>query len=302
MSQALSPSLHEEAVAHAYVAERSGELMWKHIEAEYTQDVHQIADTLATGVPLAWILANDFSADGAVHFLTGETKDEIREQYEGLRTFMEIHHWDALLEIRQGWYTLSHGVCTAKRVPGGEFSKGETAVLFPVGEDGILGEIQIGIVGHLPGGGVPSDGGRLPEKRLAALAAEEAYRQALLAEDVEAIVAAHVPKAAVATRGYVTDESSLMKIEGAEAIRSYFTALFERFHVLDIRLVTRVAETWFTFSELHWIVEERSGGRTVEFCTADFTPIDAEGKYLLRTGAGTDPVEISGDSSGRTTW
>lgn len=48
MSQVIAHSIDEEAVAHAYLAERSGDLMWRHIESEYTQDVYKIAATLAT--------------------------------------------------------------------------------------------------------------------------------------------------------------------------------------------------------------------------------------------------------------
>jgi hypothetical protein len=285
-------AMNQEAVAHAHLAERSGELTWKHIESEYTQDVDQIAATLATGVPLAWTLARELDDDGSLHFLVGTTVDEIREQYRGLRSVLEINKWRAVLEIRQGWYTLTQGVCSMKVVPTGQLGAGETVALFPIGADGILGELQTGAVGRYTDGSVPSDNGAVPEKRLAVLAGHDAYVEALRAQDVDTLVAAHSPKSATAIRNYLTDESSLLNITGLDPLRGYFSELFQRYRVLDVRLVNRVAEAWYAFAELHWIVEERTGaGRTLEFCTAELSPLDEAGRYWVRTGAGTDPVE-----------
>jgi len=293
MGQAISQSLHEEAVAHAHLAERCGELTWKHIEAEYTQDIDQIADTLATEVPLAWALARESDDEGSFRFLTGTTVEEIHGQYEVLRQSIEIHGWDPLIEIRQGWYLMTQGVATLKLVPGGETTQGQTVNLFPVGNDGILGELQVGTVGRLSDGRTPADDPRVPHQRLAVLASHDAYREALAAEDVEQIVSAHAPKAAVAIRNYLTDESSLLDANDSAALARYFSELFLRYRVRDVRLVNRLVETWYAFAELHWIVEERAGERrTLEFCTAELSPIDPRGKYWVRTGAGTDPVEV----------
>jgi hypothetical protein len=60
-------------------------------------------------------------------------------------------------------------------------------------------------------------------------------------------------------------------------------------------------ESWYVFAELHWTVEHRSGeraGELVEFCTADIAPIDADGKFWVRTGAGTNPVPSSRTDAG----
>ena len=85
-------------------------------------------------------------------------------------------------------------------------------------------------------------------------------------------------------------------VAGPEAITQYYTDLFRRFRVIDVQVVNRAIDTWYFFAELHWIVEERDTGRGREFCTADLTSIDADRKYWVRTGAGTDPVESRGPS------
>jgi hypothetical protein len=298
MCQMVEPSLSEEAVTHARLAERAAELSWRHIFAEYTQDPIQIAATLATDAPIAWTLARQSAADGgAYRFLTGTTVDEVRDQYENLRQELEIRGWEPLLEIRTGWYTMWQGASNIKVVATGAKHKGQTVVLFPVGRDGILGELQIATVGRLPDGGAPADEDRVPLRRLAVLHEHEAHLAALRAGDTERIVAAHRNDAAVAIRNYLEDESSLLNAGGAEAIADYYTRLFERFRVIDLQVVNRAIDTWYLFAELHWIVEERGSGRKVEFCTADLTSIDADRKYWVRTGAGTDPVACRGPSS-----
>ena len=292
MSQQTTQSLHEEAVAHAVLAERSGEYMWRHIESEYTQDVDKIAATLDTRAPLAWTLAREADEAGAFRFLTGTSVETIRDQYAVLRKEIEINRWRALLELRQGWYTVTQGVCTLTVVANGYVSDGETVTLFPVGTDGVLGELQVGIVGRRPDGQLPVDDPDLPRLRLAALAAHEVYLEALRAEDVGGIVAAHAPHAAMATRSYLTDESILMNVNGETEIAAYFSAFFERYRVREVGLVNRVVERWYVFDELHWIVEERGGAqRTLEFCTAELAPFDSDGRYWVRTGTGTDPIE-----------
>jgi hypothetical protein len=291
MTQASAQSLNEEAVAHAYLCKRAGDLSWRHIFAEFTQDPVQIAATLDTQAPVAWTLALESPEhDNAYRFRTGVTIDEVRQRYEELRSDLEIHGWEPMLEIRTGWYMMSQGVSLLRVAKTGQMRQGETVVMFPVGVDGILGELQVGTVGRMADGTEPPQEERLPLRRLAVLSEHNEYMEALRNGDVDRIVSQHKDGAAVAIRNYLTDESSLLNVAGLDDIRAHYTALFEKYRVLDIDLVNRVAETWYVFAELRWIVEERATGRKLEFCTADLNSIDPERKYWVRTGAGTDPV------------
>jgi hypothetical protein len=187
---------------------------------------------------------------------------------------------------------MTQGAGVIKSVATGTTHMSETVNLFPNGTDGILGELQCGMAGRNIDGLVPVDDPDLPRLRLAALERHEAYVELLLKGDVAAIVAAHNPVCAIAMRNYVTDESTQLSIKGSGAIGEYFTALYEKYEVQEVRLVNRIVERWFDFGELHWLVQERGGARrSLEFCTAEIAPFDAEGRYWIRTGAGTDPIE-----------
>jgi hypothetical protein len=290
--------MHEEAVSHARRAEVAANFAWEHLHAEYTQDIDQVLATLATDSPLSWTLAEVVDeGDGTAQYLAGTTMDEIRAQYQGMRHFVEIHGWEALVEIRESWYTLTHGVVKLKLLETGVFTRSETVTMFPIGEDGILGEVQIGAVGMrrevTP---TPVDGSVVPDetqRRLDALQRHDAYVHAFRSEDVPAIVDANRANGAAAIRNYLTEQSTVLNVSGAAALGEYYAQLFDRYRVLDVQMVNRIAESWYVFAELHWTVEERSGPhRTLEFCTAETAPLDADGRYWVRTGCGTDPVEV----------
>ena len=297
MSNVAAQSMHEEAVLHARLAERAADLAWSHLRAEYTQDIDRVLATLATNEPLTWTLPQMVSDDGTITYLAGQNLAEIRGQYEALRHFVEIHRWEAMVEIREGWYTMTHGVVTLKILETGEFTRSQTVTMFPTGEDGILGEVQIGAIGIRPSltpePVAASDGSALPQARLDALAFHDRYVEALRTADVAAIVAANRANGAAAIRNYLTAESSVLNATGSQQLGEYFTAFFDRYDVRDVQLVNRVVESWYVFAELHWTVEERAGARRMlEFCTAETAPLDEDGRYWVRTGSGTDPVEV----------
>jgi hypothetical protein len=218
--------------------------------------------------------------------------ETIEGYYQDMRHWVEIHNWEALVEIRESWYTLTHGVVTLKMLESGEFTRSETVTMFPTGHDGILGEVQIGGVGQRRM--VASDEAALTsemERRVDALKFHEAYIQAFRDEDVAAIVDANRANGAGAIRNYLTEESTVLHTESAAELGDYYAQFFERYRVVDVQMVNRVAESWYVFAELHWTVEERATGRTLEFCTAETSPHDADGRYWVRTGCGTDMVE-----------
>jgi hypothetical protein len=292
MSDTMAQSMHTEAVAHARLAEHAADLAWTHLRAEYTQDIDKVLATLAADSPLTWTLPQIVSDDGTVTYMAGTNMDEIRGQYEALRTLVEIHDWQAMVEIRQGWYTLTHGVITLKLIESGQTTRSETVTMFPAGAGGILGEVQIGGVGTPGADPAPLPQGVQPwVKRLEVLQAHNGYVDALRNADVASVVAAHRETGAMAIRSYLTEESTVVTADGEARMTEYFTELFRRYRVRDVQVVNRVVESWYVFAELHWTVEAVAGaGPVLEFCTAETTSLDSDGRYWVRTGIGTDPV------------
>ena len=307
--------MHEEAVAHARRANRAAYLGWRHLRSEYSQDMEFVLSTIETKGPWTWTLplggmagAEDAApgsteappADGSEHlsYISATNMEEIREQYVGMRDAVQVWDWISMTDIRTGYYMITHGVARLKDVPTSEWFEVESVTMFPIGNDGILGEVQIGDFANERPGRWPEVPGAdgvvpLPINKLQASMLHNEYMDALRAEDVDRIVATFRPNTANAIRSYLTDDYTVLNAEGAEALGDYYRALFERYTIKDIRMINRVVESWFVFSDLHWTVEAKTGdkaGQTFEFCTADLAPIDSNGKFWVRTGIGTDPV------------
>jgi hypothetical protein len=315
-----SMGLHEEAVVHARRAAQAAYLGWRHLRSEYSQDIDTVLATIETNGPWTWTLPFDGMAstsgadekaaaihpasdgddaeDEVLRYISATNMAEIREQYENMRTTVQVWDWISMTDIRTGWYMITHGVANLKDVPLGTPFQIESVTMFPIGVDGILGEVQIGEFGGTRTNRwpeVPSEGNDipLPVKRLEATLLHNEFMESLRAQDVKRILATMRPSVATAIRNYLTDDYTVLNAEGVTQLGHYYEELFRRFTIKEIRLVNRVVESWFVFAELHWVVEHRTGdraGEIVEFCTADLAPIDPEGRFWVRTGTGTNPV------------
>jgi hypothetical protein len=295
-------STHVEAVVHARAARLSGELAWKHVRSEFTQDVPTVLATLEPGGPYTWTLPNNgfIPGDSALRYYSATTLDEIRETYENMRNFVEVWDWVATTEIRSGWYTITHGVSRLRDVVKDEYLELESITMFPTGREGILGEVQIGDLGvarenRWPE--VPAQPGEvpLPRKRLEVLGLHNTMLDGIRTGDVDAILSTMRADVATAIRSYLGDDYTVLNAHGPEELAAYYRALFDRYRIVELDIVNRLSESWFLFAEVHWVVEHRGGdraGEVVEFCTADLAPIDPDGKFWVRTGAGTDPVPV----------
>lgn len=313
MASSTLRALSEDAVAHARATDKAGELAWAHILAESTQDPDAIADTLATDAPLAWGFPVLFGEDDTIiyfpgpssagiparwRFLLQSDRESIRHEYDVLREWMDIKGWESFWEVRSNWYVAFHGYGGAELTETGELTRVETVAIFPVGGDGILGELHFSAVGAARENRWPEAPAGLgdlpdPKKRAEAMRLQNQFVEALRKADVDAVLALHREDSILLIRNYLTAESTHLTVDGADEIRQYYSQLFERYQIHNVELVHKMVETWYVFAELHWTVQERSGdGRVLEFCTAEVFNIDPDCKIWARAGGGTDPVEV----------
>jgi hypothetical protein len=305
-SPATTTDIHAAAVEHAGLAARAAYLGWRHLRSEYSQDIDTVLATLETGGPWTWTLpmgamasseadGADVAASESLQYVCATTMDEIRQQYVDMRTAVELWDWISMTDLRSSWYMVTHGVGSLIEKPAGNVFQVESVTMFPIGTDGILGEVQIGaIANERPNRWpeVPTGDGHVPfpGKRLEATVLHNEFMAAIRAQDAPRVAATMRPNVATAIRSYLTDDYEMANLTGAGALEDYYRALFDRVEVLELRLVNRIVESWFVFAELHWVVRHRAGtGDVVEFCTADIAPIDADGRFWVRTGVGTNP-------------
>ena len=173
--------------------------------------------------------------------------------------------------------------------------------MFPIGTDGILGEVQIGALANER----PNRWPEVPtERRPRPVAVKRLQATILHNEFMDGDPRTGrrprssppcAPNVATAIRSYLTDGYEVANAGGSRRGRRPTTAsLFERFDFKELRLVNRVVESWFVFAELHWVVGAPRRAPSEARCSSSAPrtsrPIDADGRFWVRTGVGTDPV------------
>ena len=301
-------STHVEAVVHARAARLSGELAWKHVRSEFTQDVPTVLATLEPGGPYTWTLPNNELHPRRLGLSTTARRPSRRSaaMYEDMRNFVEVVDWEATTEIRS---RVVHDhprrleVCATSSSD--EYLELESITMFPVGARGHPRRGADRRPRRRPGEPLA----RGPRLRRATCRcrgsaqevlgpAQHDARRPSATDDVDGDPRRRCdrtsPRRSGATSAdeYTRAQRPAVPSELAAYYRGAVRPLPDR---RGRASSIASAESWFLFSEVHWVVEHRGGdraGEVVEFCTADMAPIDPDGKFWVRTGAGTDPVPV----------
>jgi hypothetical protein len=290
---ALTQTFDDECLANSDAQIHSGNVAWRHIQAECTDDVPAILATLAPNGPFAYT-PSPIPQEGPddpplVRFQT--TYAGIEEAYEALHVRIGVRDMRSIVEIRGDWYTFMYGEASREHRDTGEISGAMTAVIFPtLGKLGITGELNwmagANDAGHARPRGDCSDDLRV-------LARHEEFLDMLRKGDVDSLVKATHPKAQVGIRDYVTDSRTITDIHDVDGVKRYLTAFYDRYNVQGLELVERYVNYWSAFSELRWTVDDRTSGHVAQFNTIEISDIDDAGVFRARIGHGTDVKVLS---------
>ena len=111
----------------------------RHVLSERTNDVKQVMETVSQTV--CYMMPNVTSPDHELMVLT--ERDDVRDFYAQERTFMEVIESTVLVDLTSDWYTFLEAVSTTRQVATGTLHQNDVVVLFPVADDGIIGEILL---------------------------------------------------------------------------------------------------------------------------------------------------------------
>jgi hypothetical protein len=266
-----------------------------HIDGEIEGLIPELMDTLAPEGPYAYTIIPQVRPDGSVHLPVLTTREEIRKAYEMVRGETALLRVSALTEIRGEWYTFQDSISRTRRHDNGKLGASQTIALFPTGQGG-------GITGELVWARRPrstlglnrgaTDGEALSEMyvREQVFELHQSYIDAMLQGDTGAVLDTLNDGVASAIRNYVDDAGGLMMLEGKDAHRVYYDALFAKYDMLSVTPFDRVAEEWYVFAELRMKARERKSGQTKTFNTAAFFAPAQDGRFVACIGHGTDPV------------
>ena len=270
-----------------------------HIEHEIKGVIPELMDTLTPQGPYAYTIMPEVHPDGSVRLPILTTREEIEEAYKMIRGASNLLSVMPLTEIRGQWYTFQDNVSRGELKSTGDRGAHRTLALFPSGTGtGITGELVWVQVPReaLGAPGEPSDARGDDEEamfvREKVFLLHDRYLEALQLADVEGVLDTLNDGVASAVRDYVNDTGTLTTLEGKNAHRSYYEALFDKYEIRSVDALDRVAEEWYVFAEVRVTVRRRDGSdgeREVAFHTAEFHMPANDGRFIARIGHGTDP-------------
>jgi hypothetical protein len=272
-----------------------------HIEAEITAangDYDALMSTLVPEGPYGYTIQPTFHGDGTVRAPVLTTWDEIRGAYEQVRGTSDMLSNEPLIEVRGTWYVFQESVSVGRPKATGVVSDGTHLLgMFPVSTGkGITGELVWPRVpaAMLGRGEVPADLPTDPlRQRRDLLALHDRYVAAFAAGDADGMVDAMNDDVQSGVRDYVRDTGALTELQGKEANRAYYAALFEKYDIQSVELLDRVVQEWFVFAELRVTAVPRAGGAPVAFHVAEYYVTANDGKFFVRIGHGTDIAEVA---------
>jgi hypothetical protein len=276
-------------IRHAY------EQAITHVEAEIKGVIPALMDTLTPEGPYGYTILPEVHPDGGVRLPIITTRDGIREAYEFVRGMSDLLAVNPLTEIRGSWYTFQDNISYGQLKGTDQRGAHETLALFPSSSGtGITGElVWVRVPRSALGGGAPevADGAQDEmHLREAVLQLHERYLEALQLGDLEGVLEPLHERVASAVRDYVNDTGTLTTLEGKDAHRDYYRAFFEKYEVVSVEPLYRVAEEWYIFAEVRITVRPRAGTDAIAFQTAEFHMPANDGRFIARIGHGTDPA------------
>jgi hypothetical protein len=282
------------ATASAHAADQAITHIEEEIKARDITRLEPLLGSLAPSGPYAYTIMPQI-ADGAVRLPILTTFDEIHEAYKFIRGMSALHEVIGLTEVRGSWYLFQDSMTRGGPHDSDVINDRQTLGLFPSGVgDGITGELvwlripraQLGAADEPD---VFADDDEL-HARKRVYDGYERFLAALRANDAEAIVATLHDGVASAVRDYVADTGTLVELQGVDAHRDWYRALFDKYEVRDAQRLYQVTDTWYVFAELRITVAVRASGRELAFHTAEFHVPGRNGRFIARVGHGTEPA------------
>jgi hypothetical protein len=260
----------------------------RHVLSERTNDVDQVMETISQTV--CYMMPNVTSPDHELMVLT--EREDVRDFYAVERTFMEVIESTVVVDLTSDWYTFLEAVSTTRQVKTGTLHQNDVVVLFPVADDGIIGEILLarrpwtevyaGIPAETP---QPNAIGDYYSPRCQSQRAHERFLAGLRSGDAAAAAEAFSSTAHLAVRDFAGGPSAVLNETGPGAVRRRCQSIVEAVSDQEVLLLNRVVGDWYVFAE--WVVRGNAqsdrlpgfaGGERVEIRFASVFPVTDEWK------------------------
>lgn len=272
----------------------------EHGQSETTNDIDKVMSTVSQTV--CYVMPDFTLSDPTLIVLT--ERDQVRTFYENERTTMEVVDSAHLTEVSSDWYAFYEGVATTRSVADGKLYNSNHVVLFPVADDGIIGEILWARRSFRDiYAGVPAPPPLVPPAHLADLPwlrwrnqeLHDWFLDALRDGDVDAAVSTFAFDARMAVRDYREGCGPMLQGNGTDVVRQRCRMLVDSVEDREITVLNRLVGDWYVFAE--WVVRGHAvsgalrgvpGGARVQLRVASIHPVTEEPKLRAELGYGLE--------------
>jgi hypothetical protein len=282
--------------AHLY-AENLTKVM-AHLRAEFSNDIEQIMETVAPEPRFA-ILTRE---SGTLELEVAEVPGAVRAHYLNLRASLDVVQSRQIRRLVGDWFVFQQSVATMRTRAGSDGSGSphefpvDTAVLFPIAETGIRGEIPWNRSSFAEAMTTRSRHHEPPtEQLMPTVDLFEEFLTAWRSCDEKNVVDLLEDDCAVAIRSYTDPEGSLCVGTGKDAVRGALAAQFKVWRPEASTVLNLVVTDWYIFSNVRWIGERRSASGSWsahEVSTATILPISEDQCFRAILGYGTSASPV----------
>jgi hypothetical protein len=279
--------------------EENLEKVHAHLQAEFSNDIDRIMGSVAQDPRFA-ILTREA---GVLEFEVPETLDGVREHYVNLRSTLEVLRSRQIRRIVSNWFVFQQSVATMRPRSAADAHLGsaqdfavDTAVLFPIAADGILGEIPWNRLSFAEAMASRSRHHEPPtEELMDTVDLHEAFLAAWRDGNALGLVDLLEDDCGLAVRDFTRPDGPMCVAAGKVDIEDRLAEQFALCSPLEGTVLSLVVTDWYIFSNVRWIVEQRSGTGTAlpyEMSTATILPISDARRIRAIVGYGTEPVPV----------
>jgi len=263
-----------------------------HLRAEFSNDIDQIMDTVAPD-PRFFIVTRE---KGTLELEVAETPETVRAHYVNLRSSLDVVRSRQIRRIVSDWFVLQQSVATMRTR--GEDPSGaphdfpvDTAVLFPIADKGILGEIPWNRTSFAEAMATRASHHEPPtEELMETVDLHEAFLAAWCSGEAVQVVDLLEEDCALGIRSCTDVEGALCVGAGKHAIRKALTEQFGTWRPTRFSILNLVVTDWYIFSNVRWVGTALDGSGTWsphEMSTAMILPISESQRFQAIVGYGT---------------
>jgi hypothetical protein len=257
-----------------------------HVDSECGNDADVIMTTVEDDPRFAILWPAD--ANEALQIDARTDTPSVHDHYASMRETIEVVKSVQVRRIVSDWFVFHESVATMRDVAdknGGIEFEVNTAVIFPVGPMGIIGEFPVNRTSFAKAVRSTGKANEVCTSAVSLLDQHEQFVSSWTKADVNGIIDQLAPGSVWATRRYGAGDGPLVVAHGLGEIAAALRDELTDWRATSATVINRVVTEWYVFAEIVWQFEGERG-ETLIARTATTSPVRS-GQLAGAVGYGT---------------